>query len=454
MCAIVSSVGTWDIENLFRPGGVFGPGTRQGYRGPAGGAQNEDGGRSPEVLAVEKIGELAAPGDLVALQTGERHRALSRRWCKIFAALGALAVALSLPTAVRARPYLPAPRKVFVGLTGGTSILPFEQMVGKHPPVFETFMTWNTPTAWLANPDPAFRSRAALHLSTAPGYAKPGVISPRQIARGRSDRFLLELNRNLTLSGRIFYIRVMGEPNGYWNAHAPYNRDGTFRGVQNAPRFYRQAWRRTVLILRGGPTTVINRRLRALGLPRLQVRPTSHCSSKSSHAVPRATRCQPVLPRPKVAFLWVPQDAGSPDIAANAPSVVWPGGAYVDWVGTDFYASYLWRSTCGVMFFSRSEGQRLAAAAAYLVSRRASASRVSAVPARVGNSGSSSLPPRSDSQALSVVTVALVRGVIRCRRPFPSVLMCAPAPSRTSASLRVTSSAARSPVCAASIRIA
>ena len=201
-------------------------------------------------------------------------------------------------------------------------------------------MTWNTPTAWLANPAPAFRSRAALHLSTSPGYAKPGVISPRQIARGRSDRFLLEMNRNLTLSGRIFYIRVMGEPNGYWNAYAPYDRDGTFRGVQNAPRFYRQAWRRTVLILRGGPTTVINRRLRALGLPSLQVRPTSRCSSKSSHAVPRATRCQPALPRPKVAFLWVPQDAGSPDIAANAPSVFWPGGAYVDWVGTDFYASY------------------------------------------------------------------------------------------------------------------
>jgi hypothetical protein len=32
--------------------------------------------------------------------------------------------------------------------------------------------------------------------------------------------------------------------------------------------------------------------------------------------------------------------AGSPDIAANGPDAYWPGGAYVDWVGTDFYSSF------------------------------------------------------------------------------------------------------------------
>jgi hypothetical protein len=41
-----------------------------------------------------------------------------------------------------------------------------------------------------------------------------------------------------------------------------------------------------------------------------------------------------------VAFLWVPQDAGSPALAANSPAAFWPGNGYVDWVGTDFYASY------------------------------------------------------------------------------------------------------------------
>jgi hypothetical protein len=84
-----------------------------------------------------------------------------------------------------------------------------------------------------------------------------------------------------------------------------------------------------VLILRGGRLMAINRRLRGLGLPPVHGR------------LKRNRRGRPLpLSRPKVTFLWVPQDAGSPDIAANSPAAFFPGYAYVDWVGTDFYASY------------------------------------------------------------------------------------------------------------------
>src|SRR5437879_1584245 len=140
-----------------------------------------------------------------------------------------------------ARAYLPPAGHVFAGLTGGTSIVPFERMVGKHPPVFEIYMTWDTPTRWLAGPDPAFRARLALHLSTAPGYAEPGVISPRAIALGRSDGFLVGLGRNLARSGRIVYLRIMGEPNGHWNAYSAYNADGSYRGEENSPHYYVEA---------------------------------------------------------------------------------------------------------------------------------------------------------------------------------------------------------------------
>jgi hypothetical protein len=116
----------------------------------------------------------------------------------------------------------------------------------------------------------------------------------------------------------------MGEPNGYWNAYAPFSRDRSYRGEQNSPHFYIEAWRRTVMILRGGPVWWINRHLRRLGMPRLKPRIAGIAD----------------LPHPNVAFLWVPQDAGSPDIPANSPGVFWPGRAYVDWVGTDFYSSY------------------------------------------------------------------------------------------------------------------
>jgi hypothetical protein len=91
---------------------------------------------------------------------------------------------------------------------------PYERMVGKHPPVFEVYMTRNTPTKRFTAPDSAFRSRVGLAISTAAGYAQPGIISPKGIALGRSDRFFVTLNRNLAHSGRVVYVRLMGEMNG------------------------------------------------------------------------------------------------------------------------------------------------------------------------------------------------------------------------------------------------
>jgi hypothetical protein len=234
------------------------------------------------------------------------------------------ALAAETAPGASARTYLPPRHRIYAGLTGGSSITAYQRMVAKHPAVFETFMTWDTPTAWLRRADRAFRSRLALHIGTSTGYGRPGIITPGRIAAGRSDRFLVKLGRNLAHSGRVFYIRLMAEMNGHWNAYAAFNANGSFRGNQHSPHSYIQAWRRSVLILRGGPVSRINRRLRKLGLPKLRVK----------------TARREVLARPKVAFLWVPQDAGSPDLAANSPAAFWPGAAYVDWVGTDFYASY------------------------------------------------------------------------------------------------------------------
>nr|MDQ6810660.1 hypothetical protein [Actinomycetota bacterium] len=85
---------------------------------------------------------------------------------------------------------------------------------------------------------------------------------------------------------------------------------------------FRRAWRRVVLVLRGGPVLQIDARLRALGLPPLQGA--------------RAT----TLAHSPIAFLWVPQSEGTPNTQANSASAYYPGDAYVDWVGTDFYSLY------------------------------------------------------------------------------------------------------------------
>ena len=39
-------------------------------------------------------------------------------------------------------------------------------------------------------------------------------------------------------------------------------------------------------------------------------------------------------------MMWVPQTEGSPAIKANSARAYWPGGRYVDWVGTDFYSRF------------------------------------------------------------------------------------------------------------------
>jgi hypothetical protein len=46
------------------------------------------------------------------------------------------------------------------------------------------------------------------------------------------------------------------------------------------------------------------------------------------------------LPRPKIALMWVPLSFGNPEIEKNHPRHFWPGGAYLDWVGTTWYSQY------------------------------------------------------------------------------------------------------------------
>jgi hypothetical protein len=105
------------------------------------------------------------------------------------------------------------------------------------------------------------------------------------------------------------------------NDYRALDHDGRSRGPAHSTRAFRAAWRRSALILRGGPLATIDAKLRALHLP--PVRGDGED-----------------LPRPQVALLWVPQTEGSPAIAANAARAYWPGGRYVDWVGTDFYSRF------------------------------------------------------------------------------------------------------------------
>jgi hypothetical protein len=218
--------------------------------------------------------------------------------------------------------FLPPLGQVLTGESGADPGA-FQQQVGKHVAVFGYFGSWGDEVSSLLGYVRELHTRLLLHLSTDIGYGAGAgeEISPAAIARGKSDSYLVGLCEELAKSQAPVYLALLPEMNQANNAYSAFNANGSSRGAANSTAAFRQAWRRAVLILRGGAVSVIDQRLHALGMPPLQTSPTA-------------------LPRPKVSFMWAPQTAGTPDTPANSPAAYYPGSAYVDIVGTDFYSAF------------------------------------------------------------------------------------------------------------------
>ena len=69
-CVMVVVVGTWNLENLYRPGGPFGPKTQEAYEAKLATLAATITGLAPDVLAVQEVGQPAALDDLVARLPG------------------------------------------------------------------------------------------------------------------------------------------------------------------------------------------------------------------------------------------------------------------------------------------------------------------------------------------------------------------------------------------------
>jgi beta-mannanase len=234
-----------------------------------------------------------------------------------------LAALATLTTADRAAAgaYLPPAGKLYAGvLAGDPQPTAYQSATGTHAAVFQLFSTWGWDPSWVLQQADQNRSRAMIALQTLDAGGRE-VISPGAISRGGSDAWLISLGRAIAAHGQPVYVRPLAEMDGYWNPYCAFNANGTARGADHSTKAFRQAWRRMVLILRGGSVASIDATLASLGLPAVHTQ-------------------QATLARAPVAFLWVPQTAGAPDIAANAPGAYYPGGAYVDWVGTDFYSKF------------------------------------------------------------------------------------------------------------------
>jgi hypothetical protein len=241
--------------------------------------------------------------------------------------LAALATALvvALPSAASAAPYTAPGGKVLWGGQGGYkpgNISDFARRSGKAPAVYNYFIAWKgTDPAmhWLSfrlGDARAHGARPMLSIGTEGSGLAPGAI-----ARGEGDGFLVRLNGLIAEHGDVVYVRPLSEMNNGNNPYSAYDLSGRSRGPAYSTQQFKRAWRRLALILRGGSVASIDSELRRLGMP------------------PVATGAGE-LPRGKVALMWVPLSFGNPEIAKNHPRFWWPGGAYVDWVGTTWYSPY------------------------------------------------------------------------------------------------------------------
>jgi hypothetical protein len=247
----------------------------------------------------------------------------------------ALMVALASETA-SARPYVPPGDRIWHGVSDTGAIRDyrrFNDQVKTHTPLLQDFFHWGVPLSTGAlDRWERTDTRGVLSLSTAPGEGTE-VTTPRRLASGRDDHYMLRLNQSIASSGQVVYIRPFAEMNLHLNPYSAFNADGS-RRPKHSTEWFKRAWRRLAVILNGGSRAEINARLLKLGMPRI------HRAASNDDPIYEQRGTPADFDHPKVALMWMPLTRGSPNVPGNAPRDYWPGRKYVDWVGTDTYAKF------------------------------------------------------------------------------------------------------------------
>lgn len=244
------------------------------------------------------------------------------------------ALCAALPASADAGALLPKGKKIFFGVsdTGDPADFgQFSEALDKHPALIQSFRTWGSDFPESIERWQTARARPILHITTGDPGSGSEVISPRSIAQGYGDEYLVRLNKLFWAKGMAAYIRPLGEPNRCLNVYASYDCAGKLRDAAHKPRWYRLAFRRIYVIVHGGGNLArINARLGETGLPPLKAAVKG-------------------LPKAPIAVLWSTLPAGSPTVPHNRPKYFYPGDKYVDWVGSDLYSDNQdWKALTGL----------------------------------------------------------------------------------------------------------
>jgi hypothetical protein len=203
---------------------------------------------------------------------------------------------------------------LLLGLHGDPSR--FQNQTGQQTAIVHTFVSF-AQTSSLAK-IVADGGPVPMLALNAGAYGAQETATPRGLALGQNDAFLIRLNGVINdFSGDRFYVRPFPEMNAYWESTCAYNRNGTKRGGAYTTAWNRKALARIALILRGGAQTAVDAKLAKLGLPGIHQ--------------------DLAITTPKLRIVWNPQGFGAPNVPGNSARAYYPGNGYVDVIGDDLY---------------------------------------------------------------------------------------------------------------------
>jgi hypothetical protein len=197
----------------------------------------------------------------------------------------------------------------------------FKDQTGQESLVDQAFLGWGQGQTFgspFAVFFPTLGPIPMIHLGTK-GRDGHEAITPRGIATGLGDGYLIALNHGIATFGKAMYVRPMAEMNNAANFYSGFTAGGAPRDASHSPAAYREAFARIYVILHGGTASAINARLKQLGL------------------APFDGGDLLLNPFPKLRVVWSPLASSNPRVPGNAPEAYYPGAGVVDVEGGDIY---------------------------------------------------------------------------------------------------------------------
>lgn len=224
-------------------------------------------------------------------------------------ALGVLIAVCFVPSAA-------AGRNLPVGVYGDVSR--FDRLTGQRTDSGLAFIGWDQGRTW-GKPYSYFLdtlgNRPHIALQTQRGG---GAISTRAIALGQGDAHLIGLAQAISDAGKPVLLRPMGEMNNTFNPYC-----GCRGNPANSPKWYRKAFQRVYLLTHGGTAASLTAKLRRLNMPGV------------NEDIPQN-------PYPQLTVVWNPLAVGEPQVAGNSFRDYFPGLAFFDVYGNDYYDFGTW----------------------------------------------------------------------------------------------------------------